>query len=186
MTPSAPRIAICPGTYDPVTFGHLDIIERASRVFDEVIVSVTDGSFKKRPMFSTPERIDFVRRGIAHLDNVRVQGFNSLVTDHARSVGAHAVVKGLRAISDFDYEFQMAQINKHLAAEIETVYLPASPRFSFISSSGVREVAAWGGEVEAWVPPYVAAALRERHHSNQDPAVRPAPDPVPHGGGPSD
>jgi pantetheine-phosphate adenylyltransferase len=186
VSPS-PRIAICPGTYDPVTFGHLDIIERASRMFTEVIVSVTDGSFKKRPLFSTRERIDFVRRGVGDLDNVRVQGFNSLVTEHARSVGAHVVVKGLRAISDFDYEFQMAQINKHLAGEIETVYLPASPRFSFISSSGVREVAAWGGDVDAWVPPYVADALRDRiSRVSNDPDVRPAPDPVPHGGGPSD
>lgn len=156
------RRAICPGTYDPVTLGHIDIIERASRIFGEVVVSVTDGSFKKRPMFTTEERIGFVREAVAHLDNVRVEGFNTLVTEHARAVGAHVVVKGLRAISDFDYEFQMAQMNKHLAAEVETVYLPASPRFSFISSSGVREVAAWGGSVDAWVPPHVAQALQER------------------------
>lgn len=157
-----PDIAICPGTYDPVTLGHLDVIERASRMFDEVIVSVTDGSFKKRPMFSTPERIELVQRGVAHLDNVRVEGFNSLVTEHARAVGARTIVKGLRAISDFDYEFQMAQINRQLAPEIDTVYLPASPKYSFISSSGVREVAAWGGDVEAWVPAHVAPELRRR------------------------
>jgi pantetheine-phosphate adenylyltransferase len=154
--------AICPGTYDPVTLGHLDIIERASRIFGEVVVSVTDGSIKKRPMFTTEERIGFVRDAVAHLDNVSVEGFNTLVTEHARKCGAHVVVKGLRAISDFDYEFQMAQINKHLAEEVETIYLPASPRFSFISSSGVREVAAWGGSVDAWVPPAVARALKER------------------------
>jgi pantetheine-phosphate adenylyltransferase len=142
----------------------MDIIGRASRIFDEVIVAVTDGSFKKTPMFSTEERVSFVRQAAEalELDNVRVEGFNCLVTEKARAVGATAVVKGLRAISDFDYEFQMAQINKHLAGEIETVYLPASPRFSFISSSGVREVAAWGGDVEAWVPAHVARALRER------------------------
>jgi pantetheine-phosphate adenylyltransferase len=180
------RVAICPGTYDPVTYGHLDIVERASRIFDEVIVSVTDGSFKKRPMFTTPERISFVRDGVRHLDNVRVEGFNTLVTEHARAVGACAMVKGLRAISDFDYEFQMAQINKHLAAEIETVYLPASPRFSFISSSGVREVAAWGGAVDAWVPPHVALALRERMDQATNTPVRPQPDPVPQGGRTSD
>ncbi|HWH15286.1 MAG TPA: pantetheine-phosphate adenylyltransferase [Miltoncostaeaceae bacterium] len=180
------RTAICPGTYDPVTYGHLDIVERASRFFDEIIVSVTDGSFKKRPMFSTPERIDFVRRGVAHLPNVRVEPFNSLVTEHARAVGARVVVKGLRAISDFDYEFQMAQINRHLAAEVETVYLPASPRFSFISSSGVREVAAWGGDVDAWVPPHVADALRERFDQANRYPVRREPDPVPHGRGQSD
>jgi pantetheine-phosphate adenylyltransferase len=171
-----PRRAICPGTYDPVTFGHLDVIERASRFFDEVIVSVTDGSFKKRPMFSTPERIAFVERGVAHLDNVRVESFNSLVTDHARAVGARVVVKGLRAISDFDYEFQMAQINKHLAPDLETVYLPATPRYSFISSSGVREIAAWGGDVSAWVPEHVAEALGARMAEANLNAVRPTPD----------
>jgi len=163
MTDGA-RIAMCPGTYDPVTLGHLDIIERASRIFAHVIVAVTDGSFKKRPLFTVEERIAFVRQAARELEleNVRVEPLGQLVTEHARAVGAHAVVKGLRAISDFDYEFQMAQINKHLAPELETVYLPASPRFSFISSSGVREVAAWGGDVEAWVPAHVARALRER------------------------
>lgn len=161
---SGARVAVCPGTYDPVTLGHMDIIARAARIFAQVIVAVTDGSFKKRPMFTTQERIDFVRQAARELelDNVRVEPLGELVTVHARHVGAHAVVKGLRAISDFDYEFQMAQINKHLAPELETVYLPASPRFSFISSSGVREVAAWGGDVEAWVPAHVARALRER------------------------
>jgi pantetheine-phosphate adenylyltransferase len=156
------KIAICPGTYDPVTLGHLDIIERAAGLFDLVIVSVVIGSVRKRPMFDAEERVGFIEASVAHLDNVRVEGFNCLVTEHARSVGASVVVKGLRAISDFDYEFQMAQINRHLAAEIETVYLPASPQFSFISSSGVREVATWGGPVDDWVPAQVAAALRER------------------------
>ncbi len=157
------RIAICPGTYDPVTFGHIDIIARASTLFDELVVCVTAGSVKKQPLFSAEERIDFVTRSTAHLDNVRVEGFNSLVTEHARELGASVMVKGLRAISDFDYEFQMAQLNRHLAADIETVYLPASPQFSFISSSGVREVAAWGGSVDDWVPAHVAEALRARH-----------------------
>ena len=156
------RIAVCPGTYDPVTFGHIDVIERASRLFDEVVVSVTTGSFKKMPMFDADERIAFVEASVAHLPNVRVEGFNTLITEHARSLGASVMVKGLRAISDFDYEFQMAQLNRHLAAEIETVYLPASPQYSFVSSSGVREVAAWGGSVDDWVPAFVAEALRAR------------------------
>ena len=156
------RIAVCPGTYDPVTFGHIDVIERASRLFDEVVVSVTTGSFKKMPMFDAEERIAFVEASVAHLPNVRVAGFNTLITEHARSLGASVMVKGLRAISDFDYEFQMAQLNRHLAAEIETVYLPASPQYSFVSSSGVREVAAWGGSVDDWVPAFVAEALRAR------------------------
>ena len=104
-----------------------------------------------------------VEASVVHLDNVRVEGFNSLIIEHARELGASVMVKGLRAISDFDYEFQMAQLNRHLAAEIETVYLPASPQYSFVSSSGVREVAAWGGSVDDWVPPHVAQALRARH-----------------------
>ena len=156
------RLAICPGTYDPVTLGHVDIIERGSRLFDTVIVSVTDGSLKKEPIFTTEERIAFVEESVTHLENVEVRPLRDLVVRHAQDVGALAMIKGLRAISDFDYEFQMAQINKHLADGIETVYLPASARYSFISSSGVREVAAWGGPVDDWVPPHVAVALRER------------------------
>lgn len=162
MSAGRGRIAICPGTYDPVTFGHIDIVARASTLFDEVVVGVTAGSVKKRPLFSAEERIDFVTRSVGHLTNVRVDGFNSLVTEYARDLGATVMVKGLRAISDFDYEFQMAQLNRHLASEIETVYLPASPRYSFVSSSGVREVAAWGGSVDDWVPAFVAEALRAR------------------------
>ena len=162
MSDDRRRIAVCPGTYDPVTYGHIDIIARASRLFDEVIVSVTTGSVKKTPLFDAEERIGFVESSVAHLENVRVQGFNSLITEHARTLGASVMVKGLRAISDFDYEFQMAQLNRHLAAEIETVYLPASPKYSFVSSSGVREVAAWGGSVDDWVPALVAEALRAR------------------------
>lgn len=174
--PRNPDVAICPGTYDPVTLGHIDIVERASALFDVVIVSVTDGSFKKRPMFSTEERIEFVQRGVAHLDNVRVRGFNSLVTDHAREVGARAIVKGLRAIADFDYEFQMAQLNRQLAPDIDTVYLPASSRYSFISSTGVREVAAWGADVEAWVPSHVAPALKARMAEAQSGQAKVTPD----------
>lgn len=163
-----PRIAVCPGTYDPVTFGHIDIIARAARMFDVVVVSVTTGSFKKLPMFGAEERIAFVEASVSHIENARVVGFNSLITEHAREIGASVMVKGLRAISDFDYEFQMAQLNRHLAAEIETVYLPASPQYSFVSSSGVREVAAWGGSVDDWVPAHVAEALRARRPRGVD------------------
>lgn len=162
MSPNG-RTAVCPGTYDPVTYGHIDIIERAARLFDQVVVTVTTGSAKKLPLFGAEERIAMVEASVVHLDNVRVEGFNSLIIEHARGLGASVMVKGLRAISDFDYEFQMAQLNRHLAAEIETVYLPASPQYSFVSSSGVREVAAWGGSVDDWVPPHVAQALRARH-----------------------
>jgi pantetheine-phosphate adenylyltransferase len=156
------RLALCPGTYDPVTYGHLDVIERCATIFDRVLIGVVRGSRNKQPMFTPEERIDLIRDSVGHLDNVEVEGFNSLVTEFARSRGATAIVKGLRAISDFDYEFQMSQFNKRLADEIETVYLPASAQYSFLSSSGVREVAAWGGSVDAWVPPHVAEALRQR------------------------
>ena len=155
-------VACCPGTYDPVTYGHLDIIERASRMFDEVVVSVTVGSKRKEPLFTAEERIAFLEKGIAHLSNVRVVELTELVVHHALSIGATVLVKGLRAISDFDYEFQMAQINKHLAGGVETIYLPASPRYSFISSSGVKEIAAWGGSVDDWVPTFVAEAFLDR------------------------
>ncbi|HMN98836.1 MAG TPA: pantetheine-phosphate adenylyltransferase [Miltoncostaeaceae bacterium] len=165
MSSDGHRIAVCPGTYDPVTYGHIDIIARAATLFDEVVVAVTTGSVKKQPMFDAEARIGFVRSSVEHLENVRVEGFNSLVTEFAQSLGASAMVKGLRAISDFDYEFQMAQLNRHLAADVETVYLPASPKYSFVSSSGVREVAAWGGSVDDWVPAYVAEALRARRLS---------------------
>jgi pantetheine-phosphate adenylyltransferase len=164
------RLALCPGTYDPVTLGHLDIIERASRLFDRVSVGVVEGSHRKRPMFTLEERLGFLRASVEHLDNVSIESFNALLIDHARRVHAMTIVKGLRAISDFDYEFQMAQINKHLAPEIETVYLPASPRYSFISSSGVREVAAWGGAVDDWVPTHVAQAFRTRFQASSRPA----------------
>lgn len=166
MSTDSPRLALCPGTYDPITFGHLDIIERAARIFDRVIVSIVQGSDRKHPMFSVDERIALVSEAVAHLPTVSVRSFHMLVTAHAREAGAVALVKGLRAISDFDYEFQMAQINKDLDPDIETVYLPASAKYSFISSSGVREVAVWGGRVDHWVPAHVAEALRKR-------AVRP-------------
>lgn len=167
---SSRRIAVCPGSYDPITFGHVDIIQRTSGLFDEVVVGVVIGSTRKQYMFSTDERIGFVRDAVAHLDNVRVEGFNMLVTEFARTIGAQTLVKGLRAISDFDYEFQMAQINKGLAPEIETVYLPASAKYSFLSSSGVREIAVWGGSVDDWVPANVVQAFRRlagTHHEEE-------------------
>lgn len=156
------RLAICPGTYDPITLGHLDIIDRAARIFDSVLVAVTIGSTRKKTMFDADERIALVTESVSGMSNVRVEGFNCLVSDLAQRVEATALVKGLRAISDFDYEFQMAQFNRRLAEDVETVYLPASPEYSFISSSGVREIAAWGGAVEDYVPAHVAHALRER------------------------
>lgn len=156
------RTAMCPGTYDPVTYGHLDVVERAARLFDTVVISVAEGSTKKQPLFTAEERKALLRKSVEHLENVEVHGFRRLVTDHAREVGAVAIVKGVRTAADFDYENQMAQFNRHLAHEIETVFLPASPEWAFLSSSGVREAAAWGASVDGWVPPHVADALRDR------------------------
>lgn len=156
------RIALCPGTYDPVTFGHLDIVERASRLFSSVVVAVAEGSNKKQPLFTADERITLMRASVEHLGNVQVTGFNGLVTAHAREVGATAIAKGVRSAADFDYESQMAQFNHRLADEVQTVFLPASPEWAFLSSSGVREAAAWGADVSGWVPAHVAQALRDR------------------------
>ncbi|MGB1526478.1 MAG: pantetheine-phosphate adenylyltransferase [Miltoncostaeaceae bacterium] len=156
------RIALCPGTYDPVTLGHIDIVERASRLFATVVVAVAEGSTKKQPLFTADERKTMMRTGTTHLGNVEVTGFTGLVTAHARDVGACAIVKGVRTAADFDYEAQMAGFNGRIAPGLETVFLPASPEWAFLSSSGVREAAAWGADISGWVPAHVADALRDR------------------------
>jgi pantetheine-phosphate adenylyltransferase len=156
------RIAVCPGSYDPVTNGHLDVIGRASKLFDEVIVAVVNLPIRKgRTLFSTEERISFVERATAHLGNVRAEPFTNLVVEFAESVGAKAIVKGLRAISDFEYELEMHQLNRREAPEIESVYVMASSQYSFLRSSGVKELATFGGNIDDLVPPYVAARLKE-------------------------
>jgi pantetheine-phosphate adenylyltransferase len=157
-----PRIAICPGSYDPVTNGHIDIISRASGMFDELIVAVVNASVRKsRALFEAEERIAFIEAATAHLPNVRVDTFDVLIVDYARRVGAKAIVKGLRAISDFEYELEMNQLNRQLATDIESVYLMASPQYSFLSSSGVKEIATFGGDVSDLVPEAVARRLQE-------------------------
>ncbi len=153
--------AICPGSYDPVTNGHVDVIGRAANVFDRVVIGVVRDPHHKQTMFTVEERVDFLRRALAHLDNVEVDVFAELVVDFARKWDAAAIVKGLRVISDFEWEFQMNQLNRTLAPEIETVYVMASPEVSFVSSSGVKEIAAFGGKVDALVPDAVAVRLRE-------------------------
>jgi pantetheine-phosphate adenylyltransferase len=155
--------AICPGTYDPVTNGHLDIIRRTSRVFNRVVVGVVDVQVRKQaPLFDAPERKAFLDEATAELENVEVAIFSNLLVEFAREQGAIAIVKGLRAISDFEYEFEMNQLNRMLAPEIESIYVIASPDYSFLSSTGVREMATFGGDVSNLVPPPVAAALTER------------------------
>jgi pantetheine-phosphate adenylyltransferase len=152
--------AICPGSYDPVTNGHIDVITRAAGIFDRVVVGVVGNPHHKQPMFTTDERIDFLRHALSHLDNVEVDVFRELVVDFAKRWEAKAIVKGLRVISDFEWEFQINQLNRHLAPDVETVYVMASPSVSFVSSSGVKEIASFGGDVAELVPPAVAARFK--------------------------
>jgi pantetheine-phosphate adenylyltransferase len=157
-----PRIAVCPGSYDPITHGHVDVITRASQMFDELIVAVVNASVRKsNSLFSAEERIGFIEAATSHLGNVRVEPFSSLVVEFARERGAKAIVKGLRAISDFEYELEMNQLNRQLASDIESIYLMASPQYSFLSSSGVKEIATFGGDVSDLVPEPVARRLKE-------------------------
>ncbi len=162
MTP--PRIAVCPGSYDPVTNGHLDVIARAAAIFDEVVVAVVDASVRKKaPLFGIEERLAFIEEGVAGhgLTNVRAQPFKTLVVQFAQEIGASTIVKGLRAITDFEYELEMHQLNRRQAPEIDNVYLMASPAFSFLSSSGVKELATFDGNIDEYVPARVAARLKE-------------------------
>ena len=157
-----PRIAVVPGSYDPVTLGHVDVISRASAMFDELIVAVVNASVRKsRSVFTAEERVGFLERATAHLPNVSVETFSTLVVDYARERGAKAIVKGLRAISDFEYELEMNQLNRKLAPDVESVYLMASPQYSFLSSSGVKEIATFGGDITELVPEEVARRLQE-------------------------
>ena len=153
--------AICPGSYDPVANGHIDVITRAAGIFDRVVVGVVGNPHHKKPMFSLDERVGFLREALAEFWNVEVDVFSELVVDFARKWDAKAIVKGLRVISDFEWEFQMNQLNRTLAPEVETVYVMASPQVSFVSSSGVKEIAAFGGNVEELVPEPVARRFAE-------------------------
>ena len=153
--------AIYPGTYDPVTNGHVDVIARAAGIFDRVVVGVVGNPHHKQPMFTIEERVEFLRNELGRIGNVEVDVFKELVVDFARRWEATVIVKGLRVVSDFEWEFQMNQLNRHLAPEIETVYVMASPQVSFVSSSGVKEIASFGGNVEELVPHAVAQRLKE-------------------------
>ena len=163
MSANHHRIAVCPGSYDPITSGHVDVITRARTLFDEVIVAVVKNSLRKSGtmLFPLEERLEFIGMAIGHMDGVRVEAFDMLVVEFARSVGASAIVKGLRAISDFEYELEMNQLNRRQDPEIESVYLMASPQYSFLSSSGVKELATFGGKIDDLVPTEVARRLQE-------------------------
>ncbi len=153
--------AIVPGTFDPVTVGHLDIITRGASKFGRVVVGLIENPIRKWPLFSLEERGEFLREALQDYDNVEVDSFNELVVEFAHKWDAQVILKGLRAISDFEYEFAMAQLNRKLAPDIETVFMMASPEHSFLSSSGVKEIASFGGSVDDLVPPVVARRLRE-------------------------
>lgn len=152
--------ALCPGTFDPVTNGHLDIIERATRCFDLVLVAVLENPVKT-PLFATEERVAMLKEAVVDFDNVEVDSFSGLLVDYAASRGVRIVVKGLRAVTDFDYELQMAQMN-HKMSGVETFFVPTSPQWSYLSSSLIKEVVSFGADVSGLVPPFVAERLEEK------------------------
>jgi pantetheine-phosphate adenylyltransferase len=158
MTGGLLATALCPGSFDPVTLGHVDIIERSARHFDEVIVAVIRNPQKTQSLFSLEERQELLKESLSHLDNIRIEFFKGLLVDFAKEHGAESIVKGLRAVSDFDYELQMAQMNQRLTG-IDTFFLSTSPQYSFLSSSLVKEVARFGGDVSGMVPPLVNERL---------------------------
>lgn len=155
------RSVIYPGTFDPITNGHVDLAERASRLFDRVIVAIAS-SQRKKPLFSLEERIELAEKSLGHLGNVEICGFNELLVNFAAKKGAHAVIRGLRAVSDFEYEFQLANMNRAIS-NMESIFLTPSEQFSYISSSLVKEIASLGGDVSQFVPQDVYKTLSERH-----------------------
>jgi pantetheine-phosphate adenylyltransferase len=163
MLPPDKRVVVCPGTFDPVTNGHLDVITRAGAMYDQVVVGVVNIPWRKgSTVFTAEERIRFIENATSSLSNITVEPFGTLLVEFARRHGAIAILKGLRAISDFEYEMEMNQLNHRQAPEIESVYLMASDKYSFLSSSGVKELATFGGDIDQLVPGEVATALKER------------------------
>jgi pantetheine-phosphate adenylyltransferase len=161
MNPSN-RKAVLPGSYDPITNGHVDVITRASRMYDDVIVGVVNVQVRKsKALFSAEDRCEMVEQATKHLGNITVAPFSTLVVDFAHEQGAAAIVKGLRSITDFGYEFEMNQLNRRQDPDIESVYLMASPQYSFLSSSGVKELAQFDGDIDDLVPPGIAGRLKE-------------------------
>ena len=155
------KIAVCPGSFDPITVGHLDIIKRTAKIFDKVIVLVAVNP-QKTATFTPLERMDLIRRCITGLDNVAVDMCEGLIVDYVERVGAGAVVKGLRAMTDFEYEFQMALINRSISGGVETVFMNAAAEHMYLSSSAVKQVAYYGGDISAFVPPEVHEEIKKR------------------------
>ena len=158
--------ALTPGTFDPITSGHLDVIARASQLVDEVVVAVAD-SQKKGPLFTLEERVELVRQATAHLLNVRVEPFKGLLVDFAKELDATVVVKGLRALTDFEYEFQMTAMNYQLSPQLETLFIMSPPQYMYLSSSIVREISKMGGDIQQFVPPCVYEALKKKYANLQ-------------------
>jgi len=155
------KIVVYPGTFDPITNGHIDLVERALRLFDHVIVAIAKSS-KKNPLFTLEERVDLTTSTLSHLDNVEVCGFDCLLADFVKERNATGMIRGLRAVSDFEYEFQMANMNRALAPQMESIFLTPSEKFSYLSSSFIREIASLGGDVSQFVPEIVENALKEK------------------------
>jgi len=153
--------AICPGSFDPITYGHIDIIKRASKIFDEVIVAVVANP-QKGPLFSLKERLSLVRRALKNLTNVRIESFSGLVVDYAKNKGINVIIRGIRMVSDFEYEFQMALTNRRLSQELETIFLMPSESYSFLSSKLLKEAASLGADLSSFVPLYVEKALKDK------------------------
>lgn len=164
---SSPQTVVYPGTFDPITHGHTDLVTRAAEVFDRVIVAIAE-SPHKQPAFSLDERIRLARGALSAVPNVEVVGFNNLLADFVREMGARVILRGLRAVSDFEYEFQLASMNRHLMTDVETLFLTPDEQYSFISSSLVKEIARLGGDVSEFVGAEVQAALRERYANGPD------------------
>mgnify|MGYP002641146571 CR=1 FL=1 len=160
------KLAIYPGTFDPITLGHLDIIERSVSIFDEVVVAV-GRNIGKQPLFSVEERIEMITRTTSHLSNVRVSYFDGLIVEYARKLEAVAMIRGLRAMSDFEFEFQMALVNRTLFPELVQVFLMPHEAYTHLNSTIVREVSSFGGDISSFVTPYVAEVLHEKFHLKQ-------------------
>jgi pantetheine-phosphate adenylyltransferase len=161
------RIAVCPGSFDPITYGHLDIITRAAKVFDELYVVVLNNSSKK-PLFSVEERIELIETVTKNISNVKVDSFQGLLVDYAESVNADAIIRGLRAVSDFEYEMQITSMNRVLSDKIETFFIMTNNQYSFLSSSIVKEVAKYEGKISELVPPEVEEALIKKFNGNKE------------------
>lgn len=159
-------VALYPGTFDPITLGHVDLVERASKLFDKVIVAVANNP-GKRPLFSKEERVTLVRGALTHLDNAEVVSFGGLTVDYAKSQDVDVILRGLRAVSDFEHEFQLAGMNRHLAPNVETMFLAPSEKYTYLSSTLVREIAAFNGDISSFVTSNVDQELRRRFGSSQ-------------------